>query len=216
MNKPKSKFIISNWKNNLDWIDDYTDNYLIYDKSDTLQPGDKILKVRNVGHNIFDSLNFILNYYYNLPDYTAFLQGNPWDHCRRDIFDKLIYNECFTPLEYYGPTPGNNWEGRTPEGMFLEVNNSWYLHLDPPYQHIFYNSFDEFMNEIFVDYDHVNWVRFSPGAQYIVPKNNILNYSYDFWSRLEGMVDYAQYACEAHLIERAMYYIFSNIYEERI
>ena len=71
------------------------------------------------------------------------------------------------------------------------------------------------MREFFTDYEEIQWVRFSPGAQYIVPKENILKYTKSFWEKLMHIVDYATLPMESFLLERAMWYIFSNKYEER-
>ena len=122
----------------------------------------------------------------------------------------------FVALESYDDIPENRGHRKDENKKYLEIITSWYLHLDPPYEHRWYNSFDEFMNDMFSDYQHVDWIRFSPGAMYIARQENILYYSRNFWNKLMGTVGYAQYTMEAHLLERAMYYIFTNTYKERL
>ena len=99
MNKPESTFVVSRFKNDVSWIKDYTDTYIIYDKSDTLPACDRVVKVPNVGYNIHDIFHFITYNYDNLPELTAFLEGNPFDHCKKEKFEKLIYNTEITPIE---------------------------------------------------------------------------------------------------------------------
>jgi hypothetical protein len=214
--KPKSFFVISEWNNDISWVKDYTEDYIIYDKSNTLPEDEKILKPKNVGFNIWDQFDFIVNHYNNLPKVVAFLEGNPFDHCKQETFDKLIYNETFTPIEDYSHVPEYFAHKKDLDGGYMEINNSWYLGLnDPKFEHRWYNSYNEFMMDIFEDYLPVSWVRFSPGGQYIVPRANILKYTLDFWDKLKGTVSYATLPLEAFMIERALFYIYSNKYTER-
>jgi len=181
LKKPSAFFVVSNYFNNVDWIEDYTDDYIIFDKSNSLPEGEKIVKLENVGQNIFDIFCFIVYNYDNLPEYTAFLQGDPFPHCKRETFDKLIYNEYFTSIEDYSHVPESPSRKFSETGGYLEANTNWYLLLDPPYKHRYYNSHYEFMNDIFVDVPFYYYIRFCPGAQFIVPKSKSKKYN---WLRL--------------------------------
>jgi len=103
-----------------------------------------------------------------------FIQGYPFDHCSKDIFDKLINNKMFTPLENYNSLPSNNWERRTPNNEFLEINNDWYIDIINKQHDQFckYDSFDMLMNHYFENYEHVDWIRFSPGSQFLITKKS--------------------------------------------
>lgn len=219
MNKPEAFFVVSNWKNDICWIEDYTDRYIVYDKSDTLLAGDKVLKIDNVGYNIYDICHYIINHYDNLPELVAFLQGYPFDHCNRETFDKLIYKEVFTPLESYGMIRANRWEQRTPDGGFMEFNNSWYIVAHQKTQgtevNRYLESYNQFLIEMFENPEFSAWIRFAPGGQYVVPKENILYYSKNFWKKIMGFVDYCALPSEAHLIERSLYTIFTNKFIEK-
>lgn len=210
-------FVVSQYHNDVSWIKDYTDQYVIYDKSFELDENDPhVIRVPNCGHNIFDIFDFIVKHYTNLPDTIAFLEGNPFDHCPNPTFDKLIVNHQFTPIEDYAHIPESYAHKKDGDGGYMEINTSWYLSLPEPYQHKYYTSFDEFFNVIFKDYEHLDWIRFAPGGQYIVPKENILKYDVTLYEVFRHMVDYAQYTMESHLLERSLWYIFSNKYEEKI
>ena len=78
----------------------------------------------------------------------------------------------------------------------MEINSSWYM-----FAHIntygletnkYFAFFGEFINDMFDlrRKDHPMWLRFAPGAQYIVPKKNILFYSKNFYKRILGYVNY--------------------------
>lgn len=66
--KPKAFFVVSQWNNDVSWIEDYTDQYVIYDKSNTLEQSEKVIKCPNVGHNLHDIFHFIYNNYENQPE----------------------------------------------------------------------------------------------------------------------------------------------------
>jgi hypothetical protein len=217
MNKPKSFFVVSNWNNDVSWVKEFTDEYVIFDKSDTLSADEyNLIKLPNVGYNIYDILKYITDNYDNLPDLVAFLEGNPFDHCKRETFDKIIYNETLTPIEDYSHYAEYFAHKKDVDGGYMEINNSWYLDCKPPYTHKYFSSFDMFMLNCFTDYERVQWVRFAPGAQYIVPKENILHYSKAFYQKIMSFVDYDRLPVEAHLIERALYLIFMSKYTARI
>lgn len=216
MIESKAFFVISEWNNDISWLKDYKkEDYIVYDKSDTLPSGDKILKVKNVGYNIWDQFDFILNHYNNLPEFTAFLQGDPFPHCRKETFDKIIYNECFTPIEDYSDAPESNVHIKDTDGGYMELNTSYYLYLKERFKHRYFSNYNQFLDCMFENPEHPKYIRFSPGAQYLVPRENILFYSKEFYKRLISFIDYDQFPVEAFLIERALYTIYSNKYKER-
>ena len=218
--KPKAFFVVSAYNNDLSWIKDYTDNYVIYDKSNSLEKDRRVFKVKNVGYNIYDICHFILTYYHSLPELTAFLEGNPFDHCKKETFDKLIYREQFTSIEDYSHIKEEGWHKKSPDdGGYMELNNSWYI-----YSHRkthgtetnrYFGSYNVFLDQMFEQPEWPTWVRFAPGGQYIVPKENILYYTPTFYHNLAGFVDYHRIPAEGHIIERALYYIFTNKWKER-
>jgi len=210
LKKPKAFFIVSYYNENLSWLDEYTDDFLIYNKGIPVNIDDpRIENVPNFGGNQIDIFRFIYEHYDDLPELMAFVQAYPWDHCQKGVFDQLIYNEHFTPLEYYGSTPSNTSEQRDENGGYLEINNSWYIasHNSTFGLACRYHSFDEFMNKYFKNYNLVEWIRFSPGSQYLIEKRQALYYSRNFWkSLMEELTE--KNSTEAHIIERALWTIF--------
>lgn len=219
MDKIKTFFVVSQYLNNVSWIYDYTDNYVIYDKSNTMAEDAHVIKLEDVGYNIYDYCHFIVNNYNSLPDVIAFLEGNPWDHISIQTFNKLIYSEAFTALEDYSSVPESYAHKKDEDGGYMEINNSWYIgsHIKTYGSRVnkFFDNYNQFLDEMFENPEHPEWIRFAPGGQYIVPKNNILYYSRDFYKKIMGFVDYCDLPSEAHIIERALYYIFTNKWKER-
>lgn len=211
MNKPDAFFVISRYKEDFSWVNDYTDQYLLYNKGEPILDNPHVVNTENIGQNLRDECRYIYENYDNLPPLVAFLQAHIWDHCRKETFDKLIYNKYFTALEYYGPYPTNSYEARTINGEFLEQNNSWYI---PAHYNSFgigckYSSFDNFMEKYFSNYVRPDWIRFAPGAQYIVEKWQMLHYPKEFWkSLMEEQPENKM--TEGFIIERAIWMIFQN------
>jgi hypothetical protein len=197
----------------LSYVDD---NYIIYDKSNTLNSDDcHVVKVPNVGYNIYDELHFIISHYNKLPELIVFVKGNFWKHCKVETFDKIIMNECFTPIEDYSYYPEYFAHKKDADGGYMEKNDSWYLLPNNSLTHKYVDTYNQFLDEAFEDPIYPEFVRFAPGGQYIVPKKNILYYSKDFYKRLIELVDYGQLPAEAHLLERAMYTIYTNKFKEK-
>jgi len=215
MGRMNKLFIISRYKEDYNWITEYTNDYLIYNKGEPILD-DNIINVENTGGNQRDICRFIVHNYDNLPDIMVFIQAYPFDHCSQSVFNKLIQNTEFTSLEYYGNTPSNNWETRYANGEFGEINNGWYIdaHNGSNNQTCRYSSFDEFMNRYFRDYQHVDFVRFAPGSQYLVPKERVLQYPKKFWEALMNELN-SKTPTEGHIIERAFWYIFTGSYKLR-
>lgn len=209
-------FVISRYKESFDWITKYTDNYIIYNKGEPITGYNNIVNVENIGQNQRDICYFISTHYDNLPSTMVFIQANPFDHCKKEIFDVLIKNNKFTPLEYHGTTPANNYENRDTDGGFMEINNSWYIsaHNASNSQTCRYNSFDEFMNKYFENYSPLIWIKFAPGSQYIIKKQQALQYPKFFWDCLMNELNTLT-PTEGHIIERSFYYIFTGTYKLR-
>jgi hypothetical protein len=213
MNKPKAFIVVSRYKEDVNWIKELTDDYVIYNKGEPLGEGFNERMLPNFGGNQYDIFKFIHDNYENLPDLIAFVQGNPFDHCLKERFDKLIHNTYFTRL--FGDKNYLN-------GVYSEENNSWYINGGahntgkPPSK---FSSFGEYANHIFEDYTHVNVLDFPPGSQLIVEKQRCLFYSKAFWKKLMDVIPNQiglNGGREAHIVERSMQIIFENRYKERI
>lgn len=220
MNK---KWIVNSYKNDISWISAYTDNYIVYDKSGELPETDKIRHQKNVGLSGYDFCCFIIDNYNNLPDICVFIKDNVFSrqppHCKKETFDALIGNNFFTTLESHEDVPESYAHIKDVDGGYMEINNSWYVksHIETYGQSVakhFYN-YDVFMNSMFVDYISPLYVRFAPGGNYIVPRENLLFYSIEFWKKLKLYQEHHLNPVEAHIIERMLYYTFTNKWEER-
>jgi hypothetical protein len=211
------KIVISRYAEDLSWIKDYKFDYTIYNKGNPLDDLYSISKP-NIGNNQRDIFEYIEDNYENLPEVITFLQGNPFDHCKKEKFDKIINNKFFTPIESCElDFIKNDCCMLDTNNGYMELNNNWYIYMHNNTYNISckYPSFDSFMYETFKDYTHLDWIRFTPGSQYIVTKESILYYPKEFWKYLKDIL-IRNSMTEGHILERSLWYIFNNKYQSRI
>lgn len=185
-------FIISHYKDNYDWVKEYTDSFIVYHKDR-----------KNVGYNIYTIMSFIVDNYENLPNTCIFIKDNILErHITRGEFEVALLKSGFTPLL----TQNHKTDGVInfyKDGLYYEKNNYWYLH--------HYGHRDGVENLIdLLGIRDKDYLGFAPGANYIVPKENILKHTKDFYQTLLDAVSYTQLPGEAHLIERSLYHIWST------
>ena len=213
--KTKSFLVVSRFKENVEWVHNYTNEYVIYNKGEYLPDNFKQLKRPNFGGNQYDICQFIYENYYNLPDLIAFCQGNPFDHCTIEDFNQFIYNEYYTNL--FSVHVGINY----PSGFIIESNNNFYIYaydVCPSVTTCKVSSFDEFANSIFKNYKTNHLLSFPPGSQFIVEKERCLFYSKKFWKNLMEFINTdvgVNGGREAHVLERAMQLIFETRFKEK-
>jgi hypothetical protein len=167
---------ISNYNNDLSWLSDYPNPHLIYDKtwaggvtdndnSGLIPPSNLKEKYPNYnitngdpnGYNISDYMTFIIDHYDNLPDVVCFVKGNTIGrHVSKEVFDRLINNKCFTPIE--------DWKSHDPnqqallngyamiscDGGWMETNDSWYLN-HPKHPTKYFKNYNDFLRFCFKD-----------------------------------------------------------------
>ena len=205
----KAFVVISRYSESVEWIKSLTDNYIIYNKGESL-PDYKQILCENVGANQYDIARFIYDNYDNLPDLIAFLQGDPFDHCLADRFYDLIRRDSFTPI--FG-------DRNYPSGEYSEPNTSWYLN-EPWQSHkppCKFSGFDDYCHYLFSDYVREANLVFPPGSQFLVEKQRCLFYSRSFWKKIMDIIPTQpgiNGGREAHIIERSLQLIFENKYSE--
>jgi len=224
----KSNFLVIsdyNWlPDNLEesWVHKYSDNYLIYDRADRWEETDKVNKQINVGQNIYDLFDFIHTHYDNLPDVTIFGRGAmmfpkgrqpPMSNgtISEEKFLRLANNTTFTELHDFGADVHNGQSSKLgPDDSFLEINNSWYFH------HVkgkYFTNLHTFLRDVYVSPVIEQYIRFAPGGSYIIPKENMLKYSKNFYAKMKEIVGWDILTGEAHMLERCLYTIFTCDWE---
>lgn len=216
------------------WITKYTDNYLVLDRYHRFQESEKIKRQKNVGQNVYDIFDFIDLNYDNLPNIMIFCRAaflNPKDdgvarydengkkistgNCSEETFTKLVNNTEFTELHDFGAEAHERYNGMSqpPSKLdmdgkgFLEINNSWYVN---SHRTEYFPNLNNLFDEIFEDFPHPQYVRFSPGANYLIPKENVLKYNRHFYETMKNFIGWDIITGEAHMFERASHTIFTS------
>lgn len=78
------------WTNNLS-------NVIIYNKGNPIHPVYGSIPLPNIGRESHTFFTYICDHYNTLDDYTVFLQGHPFDHCK-DLLARL--NALKYPLDF--------------------------------------------------------------------------------------------------------------------
>ena len=210
LNKSKHFFCISHYNGDLDWVEYLQPkNYLIYNKSNAfLSQNLNNIRIKNVGYNIYSYLKFIIDNYNNLPETIVFCKDNIFKrHININTFLSLIKENTFTSLEENNKKRSFPISIQLSDNGFNEINSSWYKF---EYSRKYFANYDVFYKFIFKNDCIPYFLRYAPGANYIVPKNNILKRDRNFYKNLLKFISHSQYSCESHFIERSLYLIWNS------
>lgn len=222
----KSNFlIVSSFNNDISWLSKLPNSYIVYERGDaelkiglpSELPSEFQIregrKVRNIGYNLYDYFTFIIENYDSLPDVMTFCKGNIFPrHMSQERFMELMNNKTFTPLfdHTYNHRPELPVSMFSCDGLWCEQNNNTIL-INPSEGSIrskYFTVYNELLRFIFVNPVIPRYITFAPGGNYVVPKENILKYSVQFYKNLLFFISHCQLPTEAHLIERALYTIW--------
>ena len=236
MQKTKNFFLIHNFNTVPTELIDMCEDYLIYDCSSQPEIKEKLhsmgLKVKdipNTGHNITSYFSFFAENYDNLPEVMCLLKGNMIGrHCSKEFFDQVYDNKSFTFLydekQYWDKFAKFTGDGQKNEigttflgmeNVYIEKNNSWYVE-SPNHPKKYFNDVDDLLRFIYKKPMIPQYCMFSPGACFIVRREQILRHSKEFYLNLNKLMDYGvapNFPSEAHQIERILPIIFTSLCE---
>lgn len=195
------KYIVSRYNHDISWIEDYTDDYILYDRSD--KPVDGAIVVPNIGSDIYDKLTFIIDNYDNLPDVAVYTKANLFKYITKEEFDLVKDNKQFTPLLTQTHKTYSDQDGVVcfyKDGLYYERNNRWYLTSHPARSDELY---------YLLGLNDKEYLTFAPGSNYILPKENIMKHSKAFYEKLRAYLEWTVYPGEAQILERGLYYLWS-------
>lgn len=200
------KWILSRYNHDVSYLPRYTKDVVLYDRSDEPMPNSIV--VPNVGTDIYDKLTYIIDNYDNLPEVAVYSKANIFKYITEEEFEKIKNNKTFTPIITQNHKTYSDNNGVVcfydENGMYNERNDYFYL-LSHPCKTI--NACNELKAMFKMDERKFN--AFAPGSNYIVPRENILRHSKEFYEKLRSYLDWAVYPGEAQIIERNLYYIWS-------
>lgn len=230
------KYVVSRYNHNIDWLPEYTDDIVLYDRSDI--PANNSIGVLNLGSDIADKLKFIIDNYDNLPEIAVYTKANLFKYITREEFDLIKDNQTFTPIltknheekminmeEVRQSVFRQQFPDDKTKNLFFRLNrvdpnipgemkrfsfyeNGIYNELNiPAYWNTHKTKTLETIQELMelVGIWDQEYVQFAPGSNYILPRENILKHSKEFYEKLRSYLDWAVYPGEAMILERALY-----------
>lgn len=234
MDSASRRLIITNHADyNLEWVTDLreygftSENIWIYERSGNglqkYQHLGKVLESPNVGSNIYDYGRYIVENYNDLPDINVFIKGNINSRTYTNK-ERLLYAlaaNWFVPIDNdpIGTGISNYYE---PWGEKFYINDFSHTEKIIKNQHhresFFYDdrvvrpekcysrfkNIEEFLMDIFMIEKIPCYLSFCPGANFAVPKNNIIKYSVNFYKKMMYYTDYYKNPIEAHWFERVL------------
>ena len=101
LDKTKLKVIVSRYNEDLDWVNNIKYDTIVFNKneSDYGLFENNLPNVGREGHTFF---NYIVSNYEYLPEYIAFLQGKPQDHCS-NVINEINDFKFDAPFKQLGP-----------------------------------------------------------------------------------------------------------------
>ena len=151
---------------------------------------------------------WLIDNYDNLPNTIVFCKNNIFTrHIEYKTFEKLIKREAFTRFEDNKRYRDFPISLKISDNYFNEINSSWYKY---KYPRKFFPDYNNFHNYIFQETNNPEFISFAPGANYIVPKANILLRSKNFYKNLKIFISHSQFSCESHFLERSLPSIWNS------
>ena len=227
MERTTNFFVIDNYNTIPKEIMEYCSDYIIYDASTNEAITEelkkaclKYKKIPRTGHNISTYFSYFQDNYDKLPEVMCLTKGHMIGrHCSKEYFDRVYKNKYFTFLyedrSIWEKVDKDVWFLAS-ENKFLEINNSWYVG-SPEHPHKFFINANDLLKFIYKTPLIPKYFLFSPGACYIVTKEQVLKHTSTFYHNLNKIMTYGlnpNFPSEAHMVERILPIIFDSNYEE--
>lgn len=241
MLKTDNFFLIHNYNTVPEELLFYCKDYLIVDAStdgsvteELKKKGLHYIHIENTGHNITTYFDYFAQNYDRLPEVICICKGNMLGrHCSKEYFDRVYDNRYFTYLyedkesrPKFSKPPKNKAEGEAGEEpsriaslvsecQYIEENTSWYVD-SPNHPHRYFDDFDDLLMFIYKEPVIPRYCLFSPGACYIVRREQIRKHNATFYRNLNKIMNYGlnpNFPSEAHMVERMLPQIFEAAYE---
>lgn len=215
------KYVLSRYNHDISWLSDYTDDFILFDRSQNPLRGNNILQVANIGSDIYDKLTFIIDNYNSLPNVAVYTKANLFKYITKREFDLIKDNQTFTPIltdshaevvcDAGMPEPGKPFSYYK-DGIYCELNWPAYLKNNKAKDQPTPVTMDWYLNHPLVKLlgigDKLDYLPFAPGSNYILPKENILKHPKEFYETLRSYIDWDVYPGECMIIERGLYTIW--------
>jgi hypothetical protein len=190
----KFKIVVARYNENVSWTNLFS-NVVIYNKGEQpLTNYNNVKKLNNVGREGHTYFTHIYENYDNLDDYTAFVQGYPFDHSN-SLIQQLIklQIDCDQDFVYLSDK--------------IRKCSLYYCveHPGLPLQQVYNHLFPESPQPSLFEFT------FGAGAQFVVSKERIRRRPRDFYLKVIQLLEKEKNPIEGFVIERFHGLIFSDI-----
>lgn len=186
------KIVVSRYNEDITWTAEFGKHVVLYNKGDDVLDGS--IRLPNVGREGHTYFHYICENYECLDHYTAFLQGNPFDHspdiCRQ-LKELLSDSDIVLDFSYFHT-----------HRVSFNLLYGCYFHPGLPIGEVYRTLFHK---EV-VDRD----ISFCPGAQFIVSRERILKRPREFYQKIVDILSYHNGPNEGFVIERFHPLIFGD------
>jgi len=187
------KIIVSRYNEDIKWTKQL-ENILIYNKGkDTLSDEYNSIGLTNIGREGHTYYTYIYNNYDNLDNYTAFVQGYPFDHSPHLIKDILNFSEQ------------ENINFQYLSNRRIKCNILGCKHLNPGRKPNMMELYEMLFDK---KEDNLEWT-FGAGAQFIVSKEKILSRPKSLYRKIIDLLESKDTGNIGHCIERFHPLIFN-------
>jgi hypothetical protein len=179
--KKDLEVIVARYNENVNWIKELNYKATIYNKN--IEDNHLFFNnLENVGRESHTFFNHIVNNYDNLPEYLAFIQGNPFDHCK-DVVNLI-----------------NDFDFKT---EFKELGVLHKLTME-------YESINEQVESYSkkIGFDVKYPIYMTPGAQYIISRRMIKKNSLEYYKNILNTLSFDAYPQSALDIEKTLFQLY--------
>lgn len=184
--------IVSRYREDVSWVRSVNLPLTIYNKGDdstALEDAYTVITRPNMGREGETFLHHIIEHYDTLPEHLVMLQGNPFDHAHNVI---SILNDI--PRLPVLVAIGTNWKYES-----LEADFNW-----PGFKEALVQMAD------ILSVPHDAFLRYSTGAQYIVPRELIVARPRAFYESLLLLLNTEVNPLSGWALERLWPYVFGS------
>ena len=192
------KLVVSRFNENIDWTKQFSD-VIIYNKGNDDIDQYYPIKLPNVGREGHTFYKYIYDNYENLSDYTAFLQGNPFDHSPNVIerLQEVIAGTNQNTFDFF--------DFLFLSERILDTNLSDCPHHPRlPMRKVYDSLLQDGEKK-----DNLK-ITFGAGGQFVVSKRKILERPRDFYMKVVKLLDYSIDPIEGYVVERFHGLIFQT------
>ena len=175
------KVIVAKYNEDVSWTAYLEYDHIIYNKN---EPDNVHFEhnLPNVGRESHTFLTYIIDNYDNLPNYMAFVQGNPFDHCHNvvDQINKFDFKQEFLPL---GSVSRYDMQYQRVDDQMRSFGESIGINISFPSYNV-------------------------PGAQHIISRRLIKKHPIEFYQKIHSLLSIGLYPQAGLDFEKTLFQIY--------